>query len=143
MVGRASRTPYLRHLSRGPPHADAELLATPAVEVRGVSKSFERKRVPNDVCFSVEPGSVRALLGPNGAVAPVVGAAWPLLASALVDPVWRWVDPWEGSARALMRDRGGEAASHVWPAALAALAWILHLSAYPDPLDSSWLSTSC
>jgi ABC-2 type transport system ATP-binding protein len=39
----------------------------PALEARGVSRSFDGKRVLDDVSLSVAPGQVRALLGPNGA----------------------------------------------------------------------------
>ncbi|WP_311244914.1 ATP-binding cassette domain-containing protein [Microbacterium sp. WCS2018Hpa-23] len=38
-----------------------------AVEVRGLSKAFDKKRVVDDLDFSVSRGEVFALLGPNGA----------------------------------------------------------------------------
>jgi ABC-2 type transport system ATP-binding protein len=48
-------------------HAPSEAPAVPAIEARGVSRSFDGNRVLNDVSLSVEPGQIRALLGPNGA----------------------------------------------------------------------------
>ena len=72
----------------------------------------------------------------NLAPALVVGAAWPLLvlASALLGPVWRWLDPWDAVARvAGARGTAGNP-GHVWPAAAAALVWVWYLSAYSDPL---------
>lgn len=77
----------------------------------------------------------------NLAPALVVGAGWPLLvlASALVGPVWRWADPWDGIARVLSRhdDAGDHRAtpSHVWPAVLLAGPLVWFVSAHPDPLD--------
>jgi hypothetical protein len=73
----------------------------------------------------------------NLAPALVVGAGWPLLvfASALIGPVWRWLDPWDGTARALAR-RGQDAVpGHVWPAAIVAIALVWYLSAYREPLN--------
>jgi hypothetical protein len=73
----------------------------------------------------------------NLAPALVVGAGWPLLvlASVLVGNVWRWVDPWDGIARALApRDAAGEPWA-VWPAVPFALVWVWYLSVYTDPLD--------
>ena len=72
----------------------------------------------------------------NLAPALVVGAAWPLLvlASTLLGPVWRWLDPWDGITRPLA-SRGPEGRTdHVWPAAVLALPWVWYLSAYSDPL---------
>jgi hypothetical protein len=73
----------------------------------------------------------------NLAPALVVGAAWPLLvlASTLVGPVWRWVDPWDTVARPLARGQPDEEPGHVWPAALVAVGWVWYLSAYRDTLD--------
>jgi hypothetical protein len=72
----------------------------------------------------------------NLAPALVVGAAWPLLvlASVLLGPVWRWLDPWDGIARPLASRGPGGRPDHVWPAALLALPWVWYLSAYSDPL---------
>lgn len=72
----------------------------------------------------------------NLAPALVVGAAWPLLvlASIALGPVWRWLDPWDGIARAVVRREPDEPPRHVWPAALLALPWVWYLSAYPDSL---------
>jgi hypothetical protein len=72
----------------------------------------------------------------NLAPALIVGAAWPLLvlASVAAGPVWRWIDPWDGIARALTRGHRDEAAHHVWPAGLVALSWVWYLSAYGDTL---------
>jgi hypothetical protein len=72
----------------------------------------------------------------NLAPALVVGAGWPLLvlATALVGPVWRWLDPWDTVARAL----GGSSESPtetVWPAVVVALPWVWYLSAYQDTLE--------
>lgn len=77
----------------------------------------------------------------NIAPALVVGAAWPLLvlASVVVGPVWRWLDPFDGLARLLgggsKRGPDSAAAPHsVWPAALLLLPWVWYLSASTDPL---------
>jgi hypothetical protein len=71
----------------------------------------------------------------NLAPALVVGALWPLLvlASAVLGPLWRWVDPWDAAARPFADSRG-QARGHVWPAALVALPWVWYLSAYSDTL---------
>jgi hypothetical protein len=72
----------------------------------------------------------------NIAPALVVGAAWPLLTLAsLVGPVWRWVDPWDAAARALVPGDTSEPPGHVWPAvgAAAALAW--YAGVHSRPLD--------
>lgn len=73
----------------------------------------------------------------NLAPALVVGAVWPLavLASVTLGAVWRWVDPWDGVARALSRGGDEKVAGHVWPAVAPAVAWVWYLSAYSDPLD--------
>ena len=81
----------------------------------------------------------------NIAPALVIGVAWPLLilGSALLGPVWRWTDPWDGLGRLLQADaspRGREQGSPfvqetVWPAVVPALAWGWYLSAYAEPLD--------
>jgi hypothetical protein len=72
----------------------------------------------------------------NLAPALIVGAGWPLLvlASCLLGPIWRWIDPWDASARALLPGESDEGAGHVWPAALVALGWVWYLSVYSDPL---------
>jgi hypothetical protein len=72
----------------------------------------------------------------NLAPALVVGVAWPLLflASVVVGPVWRWLDPWDGVTRVLAG--GGESpGATVWPAAIVALPWMVYLSAYSEPLS--------
>lgn len=73
----------------------------------------------------------------NLAPALVVGTAWPLLmlASVVVGPVWRWVDPWDAVARAMNRQDRDQACTYVWPAVPVALAVVWYLSAYPSPLD--------
>ena len=52
--------------SRGPATA-ASTATTPAIEVRGLRKSYGEKLVLDDVDLTVAPGTVTALLGPNGA----------------------------------------------------------------------------
>ena len=79
----------------------------------------------------------------NIAPALVIGAAWPLLllGSALVGPVWRWTDPWDGTARLLGSDRGGATPSSntddrsVWPAIVPALGWACYLGGIARPLQ--------
>jgi hypothetical protein len=72
----------------------------------------------------------------NLAPAFAVGAMWPLLvvASVVVGPVWRWVDPWDAIARVLARGDDSEPAGHVGPAAFVALASVWYLSVYAHPL---------
>jgi hypothetical protein len=72
----------------------------------------------------------------NLAPALVVGVAWPVLvlASLVLGPVWRWLDPWDAMARALAPGGEGPGAT-VWPAAIVALPWVSYLSADPDPLS--------
>lgn len=73
----------------------------------------------------------------NLAPALIVGAGWPLLvlASICVGPAWRWVDPWDSTARVVAKGGYGGGGGDVWRAALvgAGLAW--YLSAYAAPLD--------
>jgi hypothetical protein len=80
----------------------------------------------------------------NLAPALVVGAAWPLLvlASISLGPVWRWTDPWDGVARALIRGQRDDEPAHVWPAALLAIGWVWYLSAYTDPLSPRSVGTT-
>ena len=42
-------------------------MTTPAIEVRGLTKSYGSSKVLDDVSFAVGEGTVTALLGPNGA----------------------------------------------------------------------------
>ncbi len=79
----------------------------------------------------------------NLAPALVVGLAWPLfvLASVLIGPVWRWIDPWDGLARPFTGRAAGEARAAVWPAAAAALIWVWYLSAYANPLSPRSVGT--
>jgi hypothetical protein len=72
----------------------------------------------------------------NLAPALVVGAAWPLIvvASVALGPVWRWIDPWDAIARALVRRDDDEPPGHVWPAAAIAVTWVWYLSVYSRPL---------
>jgi branched-chain amino acid transport system ATP-binding protein len=42
-------------------------MSTPALEARGLSKSFGALRVANAIDFRLEPGARHALIGPNGA----------------------------------------------------------------------------
>jgi hypothetical protein len=74
----------------------------------------------------------------NVAPALIVGAGWPglLVLSATLGPVWRWVDPWDGVARAVTgreedRGVGGDVSLAVVPA----LAWTWYLGVYPDTLS--------
>jgi hypothetical protein len=71
----------------------------------------------------------------NVAPALVVGAGWPLLllASAIVGPLWRWLDPWDGLARPVAAP--GEPGGDVRWAVAPALAWVWYLGAFPDALD--------
>lgn len=89
-------------------------------------------------------GSEREL--DNIASALVIGAGWPLLVlgSALVGPVWRWLDPWDGVGRLFERDPVGKPVGTGGPdggtrdvrtAALVALPWVWYLSAYPRTLS--------
>jgi hypothetical protein len=79
----------------------------------------------------------------NLAPALLVGAAWPLLIalSAVLGPVWRWVDPWDTIARPLDRRLAGARNLNVLPAALAAMAWTWYLGAFPDPLSPRAVGT--
>jgi hypothetical protein len=72
----------------------------------------------------------------NLAPALVVGAGWPLLvlASVVLGPAWRWLDPWDAVARVLTRGDGDDSGERVWPAALVAVPGVWYLSAYADPL---------
>jgi hypothetical protein len=80
----------------------------------------------------------------NIAPALVIGAAWPLLilCSALLGPVWRWVDPWDALARPAGRETSGGATvapaddpGDVWPAVVPALGWVWYLSVFSGSLD--------
>ena len=82
----------------------------------------------------------------NIAPALVVGAAWPLLllGSAVLGPVWRWLDPWDGVARLAQTDisepeprnhRRLLSGANVWPALLPGVAWAWYLGAYTGTLD--------
>jgi hypothetical protein len=66
----------------------------------------------------------------------MVGAAWPLmvLLSVTLGPVWRWLDPWDGSARLVARDSPREDGSSVHLAAISALVLVWYLGVYPLPL---------
>jgi hypothetical protein len=79
----------------------------------------------------------------NIAPALVVGAAWPalILLSATLGPVWRWLDPWDGTARALGRgesegagEGAGGASPGVFPAVVPAILWVWFLGVYVTPL---------
>jgi len=72
----------------------------------------------------------------NLAPALVLGTAWPVLSLlALVLPVWRWVDPWDGLARLLLPGDDSTPARQVWPALVPALAWTWFAAVHPRPLD--------
>jgi branched-chain amino acid transport system ATP-binding protein len=47
--------------------SNAAAVASPLLEVRGVSKSFGGLRAVADVSLTVQPGTLTALIGPNGA----------------------------------------------------------------------------
>ncbi|MBA3551935.1 MAG: hypothetical protein H0W27_03565 [Actinobacteria bacterium] len=88
----------------------------------------------------------------NIAPALVVGAAWPLLVlgSALLGPIWRWIDPWDGIARLLSpnesrgreRSAPGNGRSGVHLALVPALAWGWYLSVYIDALSPRSVGTA-
>jgi hypothetical protein len=71
----------------------------------------------------------------NVAPALVIGAAWPLLllGSALIGPVWRWLDPWDALVRPVERSES-PMSGHVWWALLPAALWVWYLSVLPQPL---------
>lgn len=73
----------------------------------------------------------------NLAPALVVGALWPLLvlASVVLGPVWRWIDPWDGIARVLGRREQEKETRHVWPAVVITVGWVWYLGAYRETLD--------
>jgi hypothetical protein len=72
----------------------------------------------------------------NLAPALLVGAGWPLLVgvSAVAGPVWRWLDPWDATARLLARDAPASGSERVHLAALPAAAWAWYLVALPESL---------
>jgi hypothetical protein len=78
----------------------------------------------------------------NLAPALVVGAAWPLLVAASLAwaPAWRWLDPWDGSARALAAPEGE--VGDVRPAVVTALGWVWYLCAYPHTLHPRAVATA-
>jgi hypothetical protein len=74
----------------------------------------------------------------NLAPALAVGVAWPMLflASAVVGPVWRWLDPWDTMARLFGAGTPtGDAAPNVWPAVVVVLPWLWYLGAYDGTLQ--------
>ena len=73
----------------------------------------------------------------NIATALMIAVAWPVLlaGSLAIGPVWRWVDPWDSTARLLQRDDGSSAVRSVWAAAIPAFGWVWYLGAYPDALE--------
>jgi len=80
----------------------------------------------------------------NIAPALSLGAGLPLLflAALLVGPIWRWLDPWDATARLLLRDDRSEPPGHVWPAVAVALAALWFISVYPQPLDPRAVGTA-
>lgn len=44
-----------------------KIKGSPALGISGLSKSFDKKPVLDDICFEVRKGEIFALLGPNGA----------------------------------------------------------------------------
>jgi hypothetical protein len=54
-----------------------------------------------------------------------------LVATAVGGPVWRWLDPWDGVARALPASVEASPSDEVFPAIAGALALTWYLSAYP------------
>lgn len=88
----------------------------------------------------------------NIAPALVVGAAWPLLVlgSALLGPLWRWIDPWDSIARVLSpnesrgdeRGAPGNSRRGVHLALVPALAWGWYLSVYIDALSPRSVGTA-
>ncbi|MGH2685275.1 MAG: hypothetical protein ACRDJP_07410 [Actinomycetota bacterium] len=65
----------------------------------------------------------------------VLGAGWPLLllASLVVGPIWRWIDPWDGVARALDRNGDDAPIRAVWWAVVPAGLFVWYVAAYPTP----------
>lgn len=78
----------------------------------------------------------------------VLGVAWPglLLLSAVAGPVWRWIDPWDSTARLLRPLLGSEPAppvdGDVRLAVLGALAWTWYLGFHPDPATPRAVGTA-
>jgi hypothetical protein len=73
----------------------------------------------------------------NIAPALVVGVAWPLvlLGCAVLGPVWRWLDPWDGAARLVRSESQTRATASAWVAVVPALAWTWYLGAFSESLD--------
>ena len=75
----------------------------------------------------------------NIAPALVLGAGWPLLVltSAILGPVWRWLDPFDSLARVvapLGAGDGSDAQPNVSWAIPAAVAWVAYLTMWPGHL---------
>ncbi len=117
-------------------------VATRVFAVLGLFFAIAAARVGRDFQLNYIPPA-----GYVGNIAPplVIGAAWPLLllGSAILGPIWRWLDPWDGVARVVESEDsqtagangGARGAEAVWPAILPAFAWAWYLNAYSGTLD--------
>ena len=78
-------------------------------------------------------GSERELR--NVTPALVLGAGWPLLAlaSLLLGAVWRWLDPWDGVARAFGRGEDDAPSRTVWWAVVPAALFVWYVGASATP----------
>ncbi|MGH2554686.1 MAG: hypothetical protein ACRDHO_03080 [Actinomycetota bacterium] len=167
----------IRHVPATPLLAVLAVMLVAAVVARAPSPQRRREEVPGDEAQltswagRLSPGQVagRALaiglvalavlagrIGSenqlrNIAPALVVGAGWPflVLASTVIGGVWRWLDPWDGLARALgQRDRdpregpGAYLGVEVWPAVVPAMAWAWYLSAFRHALSPRAVGTA-
>ena len=90
------------------------------------------------VALAVSAGRLGAEDGlSNIAPALVVGVAWPalLFVSAAGGPIWRWLDPWDGLARALGADGDDPARGDVRAAVVPALAVAWYLAVYVESAE--------
>jgi hypothetical protein len=58
-----------------------------------------------------------------------------LLGCAVLGPVWRWLDPWDGATRLVQTDPRAEGGASVWWAGVPTVAWTWYLGAFPEILD--------
>jgi len=133
VLGLALRSPKRQQL----PHDGAERFASWATDLT-LPKILTRSLTLALVVLAVAAGRVGS---PdeldNLAPALVVGVAWPLLllASALLGPIWRWLDPWDFVARLQPSEGIDSAAGSVGPAVVGAFVWAWYLNAYGSTLE--------